>query len=295
MPTTRGTFGFDVTAAGDLGDTLANAELLRKLWLDRSLINGETLGPGDPGDFDNGAWHVGCHLAGAGGVRRRRDGRVAWLEITHDGRSDLYVASITTVVGTTVETHPIDSTQGRDLLAGSTLLGFVEGNSTGHISARGVTDPPTRFNQWVRQDFDQPVTSEAEGGKVWEHWCTLRDLRTPDPAGASVLRAYVCLCAALGDRFAPTVARGRRDYHHPRQLCALVEAGFTSEASATWDITPDPLPRAPEQLLLEARPADALKAVEQLTWGATPRYYMYQRRIGHWSAASRVRDDLRRF
>jgi hypothetical protein len=51
----RGTFSFEVNANGDLLDNEANVEKLRKLWLDRSMINGSDLGPGRPGDFTNGS------------------------------------------------------------------------------------------------------------------------------------------------------------------------------------------------------------------------------------------------
>ena len=44
----RGTYKFDVTKDGDLTNTAANVELLRKLWLDRLVISGDDLGPGDP-------------------------------------------------------------------------------------------------------------------------------------------------------------------------------------------------------------------------------------------------------
>ena len=66
---------------------------------------------------------------------------------------------------------------------------FVEGNSTGRTSARSVFDAPDRFNLWRRQDFDQPVTSSLEGGKVWEHWCTLRDLRSSNRLATCRIRA----------------------------------------------------------------------------------------------------------
>ena len=291
MPTLRGTFRFEVADDGALLDTANNAEILRKLWLDRSLIDGDDLGPGNAGDFDDGAWHVGCHLLGAGGVRRLRDGRVAWLEISHDPARDEYFASVTAARNGQAETKRLDAARG--LLDGSTLLGFVEGNSTGHISARGVNDPPARFNNWQRQDFDKQAGARGDGGKVWEHWCTLRKIRNPDATAASALRAYTSLVAALGDRFAPTVARGRREFGHPTQLCALVKAGFTTAESATWDTNPKVIPRDAERALLEARPADALSAVAGLDWDAPPTYYMFKRRIARWSPAQAVRDDLR--
>ena len=289
---TRGTFKFEVTPGGDLVDSAANVEGLRRMWLDRGMIDGDDLGPGDTGDFDNGAWHSACHLIGAGGVRRAADGRILWLEVSHDRAKDEYFGSVTPAGG---QTHRLDSAEGRALVDGSTLLGFVEGNSVGHISARGVDDPPTRFNLWKRQDFDQPATSSEDGGKVWEHWCTVRDIRPPHAIGSSVLRAYVSLVAALGDRFVPTVARGRRDYGHPKQLCAMVKAGLTSDGSATWDVTPHRIPAAAEKAFLEATPAQEAAAAATLPWDQAPRYYMFQRRISHWSPADKVRQDLRVF
>jgi len=289
---TRGTFHFDVTASGDLVDSAANVEALRKLWLDRSTIDGDDLGPGDEGDFDHGAWHVACHLIGAGGARRAADGRLLWLEVSHDHVADLYFGSVT-VAG--AATHRLDSADGRGLLTGSTLLGFVEGNSVGRISARGVHDPATRFNKWKRQAFNQPAGSDKDGGKVWEHWCTVRDIRAGDAIADSVLRAYVSVVAALGDRFVPTVARGRRDYGHPKQLCAMVLAGLTSEASAAWDVRPDRIPPAAEAKFLEATPADEVAAAATLPWVRPPHYYMFARRSRSGRPAAKVRKDLRAF
>src|ERR1700738_5059940 len=127
MPELRGTFFFQTTGDGIL-DTAGNVEALRRLWLGRTLINGGDLGPGDEGDFDNGAWHVSCHVAGASGVRRARDGRLLWLEISHNAARDENFASVTAE-----KTLRLDSSDAKALLEGSTLLGFVEGNSTGHI------------------------------------------------------------------------------------------------------------------------------------------------------------------
>ncbi|MBO0698813.1 MAG: hypothetical protein J2P46_10495, partial [Zavarzinella sp.] len=294
-PPTRGSLAFLTGPGGDLLNAAANVNLLRQLWLDRTLISGDDLGPGDPGDFDNGAWHSSCHLLGAGGVRKAADGRVLWLEVSHYGPRDEYYASVTAREKAGPRTVPLDSAEGRDLVEGSSLLGFVEGNSTGRTSARQVFDPPDRFNLWRRQDCDQPAASDLDGGKVWEHWCTLRDLRPSNRLALSVLTAYVSLVAALGDRFAATVARGRRDYGHPKQLAAMAHAGFVGPDAANWDVTPTAVPAAAEKLLLEADPARALEAVEKLDWAGGPRYYMFARKLASWSPAKAVKADLKAF
>jgi hypothetical protein len=291
----RGSLKFEITPAGDLQNSATNVRLLSQLWADRSLIRGDDLGPGDPGDFDHGAWHISCHLLGAGGVRRAADGRLLWLEIAHARQRDEYFASVTLRESAGTKTVAIDSAEGRGLLDRSTLLGFVEGTSTGRTSARNVFDAPDRFNLWRRQDFDQPVASPLEGGKVWEHWCTLRDLRPSNRVGLSALTAYVSVAATLGDRFCAAVARGRRDYGHPQQLCALVHAGFVGKDAATWDVTPTAIPAALETLLVEAEPALSLDAVEQLDWGKSPKYFMFGRKVKSWSSAKQVKADLKQF
>jgi hypothetical protein len=276
-------------------NSATNVNLLRTLWLNRTLISGDDLGPGDAGDFDHGSWHSACHLVAAGCARRSADGRVVWLELSHDAIRDSYFCSGTVRGSLGVQTLRADSAEGRSLLAGSTLLGFVEGNSTGRTSARRVEDPPDLFNLWRRQDFDQPITEDAEGGRVWEHWCTTRDLRPGHRIGTAVLTAYVSLLAAAGDLFLAAVARGRRDYGHPVQLCAAVHAGLVSEQSAVWDTSPVALPAPVERLFLEAEPTLALMAAEQLDWSRPPRYHMYARRITSWSSAQQVKDDLKKF
>ncbi|HEY7312921.1 MAG TPA: hypothetical protein VH643_26390 [Gemmataceae bacterium] len=294
-PVPRGSLLFEIAPTGDLQNSATNVRLLSQLWADRTLIRGDDLGPGDPGDFDHGAWHISCHLLGAGGVRRAADGRLLWLEIAHARQRDEYFAAVTVREPAGVKTVALDSAEGRVLLDRSTLLGFVEGNSTGRTSARNVFDAPDRFNLWRRQDFDQPAGSPLEGGKVWEHWCTLRDLRLSNRLGLSALTAYVSLAAALGDKFCAAVARGRRDYGHPQQLCALVHAGFTGKDSATWDVTPTAIPAALEPRLLEADPEHDLAAVEQLDWAKAPKYFMFARKIKSWSSAKQVKADLKQF
>ena len=292
--TTRGSSLFQITPTGDLQNSATNVKLLQQLWADRTLIHGDGLGPGDPGDFDHGAWHISCHLLGAGGVRRAADGRLLWLEIMHAHHRDEYFAAISVRDSTGAKTLALDSAKGRMLLDQSKLLGFVEGNSTGRTSARNVFDAPDRFNLWRRQDFDQPVVSPIEGGKVWEHWCTLRDLRPSNRLGLSALTAYVSLAAALGDQFCAAVARGRRDYGHPQQLCALVHTGFVGKDAATWKLTPTAIPATLEQLFLEADPDHSLAAVDQLDWGKAPKYFMFARKVKSWSSDKQVKADLKK-
>jgi hypothetical protein len=208
---------------------------------------------------------------------------------------DDYYASATTKVDGVARTYRIDSAEGRLALRDARLLGFVEGNSLGRISARFVNDPPTLFNLWRRQDFDQPVDSLEDGGKVWEHWCTLRDIRQSSRIGTAVLTAYVSLVAALGDLFVPTVARGRRTYGHPKQLAAMVQAGFVGHGSAVAKIDPVAIPAEAEPLLLEALPASSLEAAEIMRWKASPQYYMFHRKIRSWSTVAQVRADLKSF
>ncbi len=294
-PTTRGSLQFQVTSDGDLLNSAVNVNLLRQLWTGRNLIQKDDLGPGDPGDFDHGAWHSSCHLLGAGGACRLKDGRLLWLEVSHAHTRDEYTATITVREKNSVKTILLDSAEGRNLVDDSTGIGFIEGNSTGRTSARGVFDSPTKFNLWRRQDFDQPLTSTVEGGKVWEHWCTLRDLRPACDVATTVMSAYISLVAALGDKFAPMVLRGRRDYGHPKQLCAMVKAGFIAEISATTELTPTAIPAAMESHFLEGNPEHAFAAVEKLDWSNPLRYYMFARKIASWSTAKNVEEDLKQF
>jgi hypothetical protein len=228
-------------------------------------------------------------------VRKTPKGQLLWLEMSHHSDRDEYFATVTAEINGKFQTYPTGSQEGQELLRDSTLLGFVEGNSVGHILARGVRDTADMFNGWLRQDFDRPVTDRGSGGKVWEHWCTLRDIRKTAPIGTSVLQAYVALSAALGNLFPPTVARGRQDYHHPKQLCALIKGGFTSLDAATWDTTPFEIPSQTEPTLLEARPADSLAAVKLLPWDNPPRYYMFKRKISRWNPADKVKKDWEEF
>jgi hypothetical protein len=290
MPT-RGAFGFEIDGNGALVDNAGNLEKLRSLFRDDAIIDGNW-GPGNYGDFDDGSWHILCHLAGGSGVLNTRSGR-AWCGITHAPSNDTYRATITYRRNGSAATVALGESEGIALASGAPCLGFLEGSSVGHISARGVNDGPDAFNGWPRQSFDKDVSSDEDGGTVWEHWSTTRDIRPSSAIGTSVLQAYLTLVSRLGGRFVAAVARGRREHSHPRQLVALVKGGFLTSDEATWDVTPDPIPRAAQDLLYEARPADALAAVESLPFPpGRQAYFMFQRRIRRWSKAGDVRRDL---
>lgn len=288
---TRGSYRFETGSNEHLTDSPANLQSLRSLFRDGTIIN-DCWGPGDPGDFDNGSWHILCHLAGGSGVLKTASG-LAWCGITHAAHDDVYEATVTCLREGKLVTLPLAGGEGAALARAATCLGFIEGSSLGHITARGVDDPPTAFNHWPRQQFDQPIDSEADGGVVWEHWSTTRDIRETSRIGMSVLRAYLTLVSVLGGRFVAAVARGRREHEHPVQLVALVKAGVLTGDEATWDISPDPIPLEAQRLLYEATPGDALKAARML-FGATSaqRYFVFQRRIAGWSKTAEVKKDL---
>ncbi len=282
----RGSYGFRITSEGKLEDCAENAELLRRLWIGRESVSDDSVGPGDPGDYDFGAWHVSCHLVAAGGVVELDGGGPAWLEISYDASRDTYYPSVTVETHSALQTLPLNSQAPHEQLQHARALGFVEGTSLGRISARGIHDPDDRFNGNPRQEYDQEPESPLEGGKVWEHWCTLRDICDSASIGLSVVGAYVTLCSHLGDLFAAVVARGRRGYGHPAQLAAMVEAGFIGVEAGSRVLRPSLIPPEVELLLKEARLEASLEGVRHLDWSDPPRYYMFSRSIGQWNPDS---------
>ena len=234
----RGTYQFEVDDNGKIIDNEANLDRLFKLFRDGEIIGG-IWGPGRSGDFVNGSWHILCHLAAGSGVYINGNNYL-WVSITHADEPDEYIATVSTKNGNSIRTLPLNSAEGSALIESSKLLGYIEGTSQGHILARNIQDPPTAFNSWPRQNFDRDVDSTGSGGTVWEFWCPTRDIRKSCAVGYSVLSAYLTLVSTLGGKFVAAVARGRRSHDHPRQLCALVKAGFLSREEALWDIMPKP-------------------------------------------------------
>ena len=289
----RGTYQFEIQTNGNLVNSTENLERARRLFRDSIIISGQW-GPGRRGDFVYGGWHCLCHLLAGSGAYQSSNGYL-WVAITHAGNEDKYLPTITMRERDgTVLMVKLDTAEGYNLVDQSTLLGYVEGSSLGHISARNVQDPPNAFNSWPRQVFDQPVGSNTPGGRVWEHWSTTRDLRRSNPIGDSVLRAYIVLVSTLGGKFVAAVARGRRTHNHPVQLCALVKAGFIARDEALWDMRPYKIPSVVERLFQEAGPDDCLRAIESLSWipSGEQCYFMFSRKINSWSEKRSVENDL---
>jgi hypothetical protein len=93
--------------------------------------------------------------------------------------------------------------------------------------------------------------------------------------------------SAVGDRFVAAVARGRREYGHPKQLAALVKSGFISEEASEWRTQPREIPLEAERLFYEATPRHGLRGAQLLPWDEEGqlRYYMFRRRIDSWNPA----------
>ncbi|MBL7995821.1 hypothetical protein JNM05_10675 [bacterium] len=289
----RGTYEFEITKEGNVISNSHNLEKLRELFLDKAIVN-NALGPGDPGDFDYGAWHILCHLAAACAVFRRPSGELLWVEISHLPVIDIYTATVTVECSReNVTTFPLNSSEGKALLDGPTMLGFVEGTSLGHISARSVRDTADKFNNNLRQDYEHDVESPKDGGRVWEHWCTVRDIRVGNIVGTSVLRAYLDIVAICGGHFVGVVGRGRGDYDHPIQLAALVNAGLLSVEEALVEITPIEIPNESEQLICSSNPRQCVIGARLMNWSPSRiAYQMFNRSIGSWCNTIRLREYL---
>lgn len=292
----RGTYNFEIDNTGKLVNNNANLDRLMSLFRDSEIIKGNW-GPGDPGDFDYGSWHILCHLAAGAGVFRNEKGFL-WVSLAHASDKDEHIATVSVKENdNNIRTISLSSPEGTGLIASSKLLGYVEGSSQGHIWAINIHDLPTAFNNSCRQDYNCDIDSTNDGGPVWELWCTTRDIRQSCVVGCSVISAYLTIVNALGGKFVASLARGRRDHEHPRQLCALVKAGFISREEALWDTMPRPIIPDAERLLKEARPEASLKAVEKLQWDTSGNiyYYMFPRKINSWSKPSDVENNLNTF
>lgn len=282
---TRGIAEFEIDSKGHVIYNESNLEKLRFIFLDRKIINGELLGPGDPGDFDFGGWHVLCHLVGGCAVFKSSNSMV-WVEISHVPIIDSYVATITIDSDKeSVTTFPLLSYEGQSIIQNAKLMGFVEGSSLGHISARDILDAEGKFNTCTRQEFDMDEKSIKDGGRVWEHWATTRNITSGASIGTSVLRAYLSMVSLCGGSFVAVVARGRIDYSHPTQLNALLQYGLVTKENALVDIMPKPISKKIEEIIYSANPKMCVKAVKELPWDNNKiTYFMFERRINKWNS-----------
>jgi hypothetical protein len=222
----RGEYGFAINSHGHLLDSEDNFQKAQRMFLDWKIINGQG-GPGTNSN-DKGSWHVLCHLAGAAALYQSSEKLPGWAGITYDEASNSYVATFSYYYKEKVRTALLDSEEARHVITGYEPRGYVEGASRGHILNRKANDPGDPQKDDRRQDYNQPVDSTKDGGPVWEHWTTTRDILTSDSLGTGLLRSYLRLVALLGGRYCGTVARGRfeREYCHIIHLCSLVHAGL---------------------------------------------------------------------
>src|SRR3989338_2116955 len=255
--------------------------------------------PAQPGSFsytrpkENGSWHVLCHLAGASALFQSSEKLPGWAGITYDEPSNSYVATFSYYEGKKARTAALNSDEARRVMTGYVLRGYVEGASQGHILNRKANDPGDPQKVDRRQDYDQPATSAKDGGQVWEHWVTTRDIAAPNALGAGLLRSYLRLVALLGGRYCGTVARGRFDqaYGHVIQLCAMAKAGFIAPQDALWDVEPVTIPQEVQTVLYEANPESFFQGASLLLEAAQAQesYYMYKRKIANFVSASSLR------
>ena len=279
----RGTYSFEIDNNDDILYSKNNIKLLRKLWLDRKLINVQELGPGDEEEFENGAWHIACHLVAGSCVRRTKDDKLILLEISYNLQNQIYQPTLTIRENNSIISVNIHSEKAEKYIQDSKLLGFVEGTSEGRIAAKEVNDSSYSFAGNPRQNYNQEVGSSEAGGRVWEHWSTTRDIRESSKIGSSILDSYVLLVSVCGDQFVSIVARGRKDYFHPKQLKAMIETGFVSLKSTQLNIKPSVIPQPENLLFQEAETESSYLAIEKLDWDDPPKYYMYSRSINEWN------------
>lgn len=290
---TRGKYKFEI---GDLGNVIVsdnNLRKLRKLFLDRSEIFGELLGPGDPGDFDLGSWHILCHLTAASAVFKKSD-KFLLVEISHAPFLDEYITTVTVdSENESVVTFPLFSEVGKKLIEGSKLIGFFEGTSFGHISARDIKDNPEHFNNNFRQEYDNDAFSGKEGGRVWEHWVVTRDISDSSRVGNSILMAYLEMLSICGGSLAGIVGRGRTDYFHPVQLKSIINSGLITAEEALIEIFPKSIPTEAQIQIATAIPKICLATVKFLPWETQNiSYFMFERKIKNWNTSDNFKKLL---
>lgn len=266
------------------------SDSLRNLLLDWRAINGD----GGPGTTKNGrgSWHLFCHLAAASALYRFRNRHAGWVGVVFDKKSRMYRAAMVTTLQARLVILPLKSNDARNLIAGGEWFGYLEGASRGHILDRDADDPGDPKIDDRRQDYNQRINSQRDGGPVWELWTVSRDIRARNRLGNSLVEAYGELLTVLGARFAAVVARGRMEpeYGHLRQMCAMIDAGLISAEAALTDIDAVAIPPNIERVLLDATPRSFAHAASLLAnVHRKPCYFMYSRKLSSFASASLLR------
>jgi len=273
-------YSFEKNRIGRLIDNDRNLKEMQRLFLDWDIINNQG-GPGTSRN-DNGGWHCLCHLVAAGVACIDDNENYGWMEIGYDNRLGGYLPILAFEERGTAQISPLNTQEGRQKAASFKIWAYIEGNSKGRISAKNVIDSPQLT--WRRQKYDHSPTDllNRDGGKVWEHWCTTRDMKDPNGNGVKVLKAYLTLLSLVGGELGATVLRGRGQYGHPTHLRACVSSGLFTKEEATWNITPTEISSAVQRLLYEAEPKMSLQAIKQLARSANKAYFMFKRSIRDW-------------
>lgn len=278
-------YDFQRDGAGRLVENDHNLMQLRHLLCDWDIIGGDG-GEGTARD-DGGTWHGACHLLAAGIIAEHADKGMAWFEIAWDKRSSSYLPVAVLRRGNSIEVHNVIG-QAAEWAKATRTLAYVEGNSCGEISNKCATDPGNSDHVDRRQDYHRfPLDFTGEGGKVWEHWCTTRNIREDTAPGVQAIRAYLTLLCIGGTAFAAMVLRGRPFYGHPAQLAACLRAGLVTEGDASWSGAPEPIPADAQLLFHYSDPVLSHAACTRLPLSreVEPQYFMFQRGINLWQPA----------
>ncbi len=274
-------YGFQRDPHGRLLETETNLQEMRRLFLDWDIIHDD--GGEGTKRGDGGAWHGACHLVAAGILGVHKNGGPAWFEVGWDQKRGRYDALVVIEDGAGVQIENITG-RGQSWVDDVRIVAYVEGNSCGAISNKGAVDPGDSDVRDRRQDYNRfPLDFEGNGGKVWEHWCTTRNIRSFGGIGEQVLRAYLTLLAVGGTEYAATVLRGRPYCGHPAQLKACIESGLVTEEDASWPGSPEPIPARAQILFQYSDPLLSFAACRLLSLGDQGRrYFMFQRCIHMW-------------
>ena len=267
VPTNRGSLQFLITPAGDLANSATNVRLLAQLWADRTLIRGDDLGPGDPGDFDHGAWHSSCHLLGAGGAPRQPMAASCGSK----SPTPAFAMSISpaSLFATRASRRRSRSIRPRVACSWRTPLSLVSSRGTPPAAHRHATSsmPPTGSTSGGGRISISPSPRYLREGRSGNTGVPSATCGRPTGLGCRRSRP-TCLSSRpweIGS--APRSRAAGANTATPSNSARSSTPGFVGADSATWNATPTPIPAGVEPLFLDAEPERGLTAVEQTQLG----------------------------